>query len=60
MNASPVIIGGLGEIAGQYDALICDVWGVVHNGVRAFDPAVASVVTDRRQWYLSYLDADTT
>lgn len=40
MNACPVIIGGLNEIAAEYDALICDVWGVVHNGVRAFDPAV--------------------
>ena len=40
MNSVPVIISGLREIAGEYDALICDVWGVVHNGVRAFQPAV--------------------
>ena len=26
------IISGLGEIARDYDALICDVWGVLHNG----------------------------
>ena len=28
----PRIIGGLGEIAKRYDALICDVWGVLHDG----------------------------
>ncbi|MBV9062268.1 MAG: TIGR01459 family HAD-type hydrolase, partial [Alphaproteobacteria bacterium] len=26
------IVRGLGEIAIQYDALFCDVWGVLHNG----------------------------
>lgn len=31
---SPPIISGLGEIAADYDAIICDVWGVVHDGVR--------------------------
>lgn len=29
----------LGDIAGAYDALFCDVWGVLHNGVEAFVPA---------------------
>jgi len=43
MDVQPVIINGLSEIADDYDALICDVWGVVHNGVRAFDPAVAAL-----------------
>jgi HAD superfamily hydrolase (TIGR01459 family) len=40
MNASPEIISGLRQIADDYDALICDIWGVVHNGVRAYDSAV--------------------
>lgn len=39
-NGTPVILSGLSELAGPYDALICDVWGVVHNGVHAFAPAV--------------------
>lgn len=34
------LIGGLEEIAARYDGLLCDVWGVVHNGVSAFAPAV--------------------
>lgn len=29
---SPRLISGLSEIAQHHDALICDVWGVVHNG----------------------------
>ena len=32
-------ISGLSEIAGRYDAVICDVWGVIHNGVQAFPSA---------------------
>lgn len=31
----------------------------LHIGVRAFDPAVAEQIYDRRAWYLSYLDSDT-
>ena len=31
--------GGLSEIAGQYDAILCDVWGVIHNGRDAFEEA---------------------
>jgi len=25
-------LSGLGQIAGDYDVLLCDIWGVVHNG----------------------------
>ena len=32
----PIMISGLAEIADNYDALLCDVWGVMHNGKRAF------------------------
>ena len=31
---------GLKELAGSYDSLLCDVWGVLHNGVGAFPGAV--------------------
>jgi GNAT superfamily N-acetyltransferase len=31
----------------------------LHAGVRAFDPAIAPLVTRRDAWYLSYLDSDT-
>lgn len=32
----PHIISGLCEIADDYDALICDIWGVLHNGQAPF------------------------
>jgi len=40
MSDIPRIISGLDEIAANYDALICDVWGVLHNGRHAFQDAV--------------------
>jgi len=43
MASSPTIISGLREIAGDYDALICDVWGVVHDGVKPYWPAVEAL-----------------
>ena len=33
---APLIIKGLSEIAGRYDALLCDAWGVIHNGRELF------------------------
>lgn len=33
------IVNTLSEISAQYDALFVDLWGCVHNGVRAFDAA---------------------
>ncbi|MCC0015863.1 MAG: TIGR01459 family HAD-type hydrolase [Rhodobiaceae bacterium] len=34
---------GLGELAGGHDLLVCDVWGVVHNGVRAWPMACVAL-----------------
>ena len=33
------VIESLDEITASYDAVLCDVWGVVHNGLRPFDDA---------------------
>ena len=41
------IIGALADIAQNYDALFCDVWGVVHNGIAPFPAAVAALQTYR-------------
>lgn len=35
----PPALNGLSEVAGDYDLVLCDVWGVVHNGVEAFPGA---------------------
>lgn len=38
---SPVpLLRGLGDIAEGYDVLLCDVWGVLHNGIMAYPGAV--------------------
>ena len=31
-----MVIPGLSALAANYDVLLCDVWGVVHNGRSAF------------------------
>lgn len=41
-------IGRLAEIVGGYDALLCDVWGVIHNGVAANRDACAALAAARR------------
>ncbi|MGI9481653.1 MAG: TIGR01459 family HAD-type hydrolase [Hyphomicrobiales bacterium] len=35
------------DLAGRYDGWLCDVWGVVHNGVRAYDGAVEALTRFR-------------
>jgi HAD superfamily hydrolase (TIGR01459 family) len=34
------ILSSISELAGQYDAWLCDIWGVVHNGENPFADAV--------------------
>jgi len=36
---TPQQAAGLSRIAGAYDALLCDVWGVIHNGRESFPAA---------------------
>ena len=36
---APVLVDGFAALAPSYDAVLCDVWGVVHNGVAALAPA---------------------
>ena len=45
----PIFPGGLAAIADQYDAILCDVWGVIHNGRYAFDEACEALVRFRDQ-----------
>ena len=46
--SQPVLIRGLAEIADRYDAVLCDVWGVIHDGVESF-PAAAEALTRFQQ-----------
>jgi len=43
MTELPPIIRSLESIAPRYSAILCDVWGVVHNGVRSFPVANAAL-----------------
>ncbi|HEY5046471.1 MAG TPA: TIGR01459 family HAD-type hydrolase [Rhizomicrobium sp.] len=43
MTNPPDILSGLSQIAGDYDALICDVWGVLHDGTSARAGAIEAL-----------------
>jgi HAD superfamily hydrolase (TIGR01459 family) len=47
--AAPIpLIEGLGALSGRYDAILCDIWGVLHNGRDAFRPASEALAAFRR------------
>lgn len=46
--SGPQFISGLAEIAPGHDALICDVWGVIHDGARHHPDAAAALGRFRR------------
>ena len=41
-------LAGFSEIAGNYDAVLCDLWGVAHNGIAAYPSAVDALVQYRK------------
>lgn len=43
------IVASLAEISAPYEALLCDLWGCVHNGVTPFPAAVAALRAFRAQ-----------
>ena len=43
----PKFPAGLAEIADRYDTILCDVWGVIHNGRAAFAEACDALVRFR-------------
>jgi len=45
----PVILKGLHEIAHNYDAAFCDIWGVLHDGRSAREPAVEALRAFRKK-----------
>lgn len=45
--APPVILESAGALLSEYDLLLCDVWGVVHNGYHAYTKACAALETFR-------------
>ena len=47
--SSPILPTGLSEISQAYDAILCDVWGVIHNGREAFPAACAALARYRSE-----------
>ncbi len=43
MTAPLPTISGLSDLSSRYDAVLSDVWGVIHNGVAAFPEAVEAL-----------------
>src|SRR5215510_5605005 len=48
-DPAPRIIAGFSALASDYDVVLSDVWGVVHNGVAAYPEAGAALEGFRRQ-----------
>lgn len=48
LTPTPPLVPGLSALAADYDALLCDVWGVIHNGIAAFPDACRALVEYRR------------
>jgi HAD superfamily hydrolase (TIGR01459 family) len=48
-------INGLSQIAENYDALLCDVWGVLHNGISAADGAVEALSEFKKSGKTTFL-----
>lgn len=46
---TPTLIAGLGAVAGRYDALLCDAWGVIHNGHALYDGVAEALVRFREE-----------
>lgn len=46
---SPTKIAGLSELVSRYDVLLCDVWGVIHNGREHFAHACAALARFRAE-----------
>jgi HAD superfamily hydrolase (TIGR01459 family) len=46
---APALPAGLSAIADRYDAILCDVWGVIHNGRESFPAACAALARFRAE-----------
>ena len=51
------LLSGLSAVASQYDAVLCDVWGVIHNGRSAFVTACEALQKFRAHYQSRPKDA---
>lgn len=48
-QSRPLHVEGLQPLADRYDLILCDVWGVLHNGVKAYEAASDALTRFRAQ-----------
>ena len=48
-TSPPPVIAGAGALLSSYDVLFCDVWGVVHDGIRAYAGATDALIRFRQR-----------
>jgi hypothetical protein len=48
MTHSSLPLNGLSQLAPDYQVLLCDIWGVIHNGVAAWPSAVDALFEARQ------------
>lgn len=48
MTSATSKLSGLSAIAGDYDVVLSDIWGVLHNGIAAFPTAVEALQRSRK------------
>ncbi|WP_372782377.1 TIGR01459 family HAD-type hydrolase [Phenylobacterium sp.] len=46
---APKLAAGLSQLSADYDVLLCDVWGVIHNGRERFPAACAALARFRAE-----------
>ncbi|MDB5462121.1 MAG: putative sugar phosphatase of the superfamily, partial [Phenylobacterium sp.] len=46
---APKLAAGLSQLSADYDTLLCDVWGVIHNGRESFPAACAALALYRAE-----------
>ncbi len=46
---APKLAAGLSQLSSDYDVLLCDVWGVIHNGRESFPAACKALARFRAQ-----------
>ncbi len=49
MSTSPLPLKGLSTLVADYTVLLCDIWGVLHNGVAAWPSAVEAMQNARAE-----------
>ena len=49
MTYSPRLLSGLHALSHHYDVVLSDIWGVVHNGLAAYEEACAALMAFRQQ-----------